>query len=608
MRRPARIDGYPLIADLAAIGDRRTAALVALDGAIEWMCLPAFDGSPVFGRLLDPARGGESTLAPTEDFEAERRYVPHTNVLQTTFRTATGVARVTDTLTWSPADAHVEAELVRRIEGVSGEIGMRWTVAPRASYERTFSAVGLGIHHILRDGDDVLTVQAWDAGDPHPTDGAITGAFTCSQGARAAIAVRAFLNEPIVVDPRNAIERRLDHTIARWQAWAARCEYEGQWRDAVERSVLVLGLLTHEPSGAMVAAPTTSLPERIGGDRNYDYRFSWVRDTNLAADALLRVGYRDDVHSSLRWLMRAAARTHPRLRPLYTLDTSPGRPPHELDVDGYRRTSPVLVGNGASDQLQLGTYGDLFTTAWLWVRDGHHLDRASARLLAESADSLTRMWHRPDSGFWELPAERHYTQSKIATWDALHNAVRLAELGHIPSGTVARWRSTERDMRAFIETRCWSNDRARYLEAADVDGLDAALLLTSRTGFHASDTERLRATIAAVRAMLGAGGPLLYRTSRLREREGAFVACSFWLVEALARIGDVDDASALMHDLVGYANDVGLFSEEIDPGSHAFLGNTPQALSHIALINAALQVDEAAEGRLESPAAQPTSP
>jgi GH15 family glucan-1,4-alpha-glucosidase len=340
----------------------------------------------------------------------------------------------------------------------------------------------------------------------------------------------------------------------------------------------------------MVAAPTMALPERIGGDRNYDYRFSWVRDTNLAADALLRVGYRDDVHSSLRWLMRAAARTHPRLRPFYELDTSTGRPAHELDVDGYHGTRPVLAGNRASDQLQLGTYGDLLTTASLWVRDGHRLDQASARLLAESADVLTVIWRRPDSGFWELAAERHNTQSKIATWEALHNAAWLAELGHIPSGDVPRWRSTQQDIRPFIETRCWSDDRASYLEASDVDGLDAALLLTSRTAFHAPDTARLRATIAAVRSELAAGGPLLYRTSRLREQEGAFVACSFWLAEALARVGDVDDAHALMHDLVGYANDVGLLSEEIDPGSRAFLGNTPQALSHIALINAALQL------------------
>jgi GH15 family glucan-1,4-alpha-glucosidase len=545
----------------------------------------------VFGRLVDPARGGQCTLAPTETYEAERRYLPDTNVVETTFHTASGVVRVTDALTWAPADAHGEAELVRRIEGVAGRVMLRWTVEPRGGSERRpFAPESLGVHHLLRDGDDALTVQAWDAGDCRATEDGVTGTFACVDSASATIAVRAFLDEPIVVDPRSGVERRLDQTIDRWRAWAARCEYDGPWRDAVVRSVLVLGLLTHERTGAMVAAPTTSLPERIAGDRNYDYRYSWVRDTNLAADALLRVGYRDDVHASFRWLLQATERTHPRLRPLYSLDTALVRPAVTLNAAGYRGTTPVRAGNDASRQLQLGTYGDLFTTAALWVRDGHRLGASSARRLSEAADFLTTIWQRPDAGFWELPDSRAHTQSKIACWAALHNATRLAESGQIPSHTAPRWQSAMRDIRGFVEARCWSDARESYTEAPDCDGLDAALLLTSRTAFHAARVDRLRATISAVRGELSAGGPLLYRTSRLRGHEGAFVACAFWLAEALARVGRLDDAGEAMDDLVGYASDVGLFSEEIDPATGAFLGNVPQALSHIALINAALEL------------------
>ena len=593
MQAPA--DGYPGIADLALLSDRRTAALVSRDGTVEWLCLPAFDGPPVFSRLIDVSHGGHCTVAPDRPFQARRRYVPDTNVLETTFTTDDGVVRVTDALTWAPADAHGEGELVRRVEGLSGRTPMRWTVRPTGGYElRSFEPEPLGGHHVLRDGANAITVQAWDMGEPSVAADGLEGVFDCVDGRKATIAIRAFFGQPMVIDPRDGIERRLDQTIERWKQWAARCEYGGPYADAVARSALVLAALTHEPSGAMVAAPTTSLPERVGGDRNYDYRFSWLRDTNLGADALLRVGYRDDVHASLRWLMAAEARTHPRLRPFYSLDTSPGRNSIEVDLHGYRGTRPVRVGNGAAGQLQLGTYGDLLATAWLWVDDGHYLDGAAATRLAEATDFMTLIWRREDAGFWELPNARHYTGSKLSCWEALRNAIRLAERGDLPAAGAQRWRQVVAEVRDFVEGRCWSPSRNCYVAHADADGLDAVVLLGSRMGYHQPDHPRLRSTVAAVRSELSAGGPLLYRTSELRGHEGAFVACSFWLVEALARQGDVEEAAALMEDLLGHANDVGLYSEEIDPQTGEFLGNVPQALSHMALINAAVQLDHAA--------------
>ncbi len=587
-------DGYPAIADLALLSDRRTAALVSRGGTVEWLCLSAFDGPPVFSRLIDASRGGHCTVAPASPFEARRRYVPETNVLETTFTTDDGVVRVTDALTWAPADAHGGAELVRRVEGLSGRTPMRWTVRPTGGYAlRTFVAEPLGSHHVLRDGAEAITVQAWDAGEPAVTGDRLDGAFDCGDGCRATIAIRAFDGQPMVIDPREGIERRLDQTIERWRWWTARGEYDGPYRDAVARSALVLTGLTHGPSGAMVAAPTTSLPERIGGERNYDYRFSWLRDTNLGADALLRVGYRDDVHASLRWLMAAEARTHPRLRPFYSLDTSPGRKSIEVDLDGYRHTRPVHVGNGAAGQLQLGTYGDLLATAWLWVDDGHQLDAVSATRLAEATDFLTLIWQREDAGFWELSDARQYTGSKLSCWEALDNAIQLAQRGDLPARGVPHWRQAAAEVREFVEGRCWSSSRNCYVAHAGADGLDAVVLLGSRMGFHERDDPRVRSTIAAIRSELSAGGALLYRTSELRGQEGAFVACSFWMVEALARQGDLEEAGALMEEVLGHANDVGLYSEEIDPQTGEFLGNFPQALSHMALINAAVQLQRA---------------
>ena len=290
MQAPA--DGYPGIADLAVLSDRRTAALVSRDGTVEWLCLPAFDGPPVFSRLIDVSHGGHCTVAPDRPFQARRRYVPGTNVLETTFTTDDGVVRVTDALTWAPADAHGEGELVRRVEGLSGRTPMRWTIRPTGGYElRSFMPEPLGHHHVLRDGADAITVQAWDMGEPSVAADGLEGVFDCEDGCHATIAIRAFFGQPMVHrSPRwHRAPARSDDRAVEMQ-WTARGEYDGPYADAVARSALVLTALTHEPSGAMVAAPTTSLPERVGGDRNYDYRFSWLRDTNLGADALLRAG------------------------------------------------------------------------------------------------------------------------------------------------------------------------------------------------------------------------------------------------------------------------------------------------------------------------------
>jgi GH15 family glucan-1,4-alpha-glucosidase len=330
------------------------------------------------------------------------------------------------------------------------------------------------------------------------------------------------------------------------------------------------------------------LPERLGGDRNYDYRFSWVRDASFSLDAFAALGFREQLHGSLSWLLGASEASHPRIDVFYAVDGSVPPGARELDLHGYRGSAPVTVGNDAAGQLQLGSYGDLLDTVWTYVDHGNALDRETATRMCETADFLCRIWRHGDSGIWELADEaRHYTTSKIGCWVALDRALRMADCGEIDDAGVDRWRREAGAVREFVETRCWSSERRSYRFHAEADALDASVLLAARMGYADPAGDRLQGTIAAIRDELGAGGPLLYRYSGQQDEEGAFLACSFWLIEALALSGRVDAAAAEMDAMLARANDVGLFSEEIDPTTGELLGNFPQGLTHLALINAA---------------------
>jgi GH15 family glucan-1,4-alpha-glucosidase len=355
----------------------------------------------------------------------------------------------------------------------------------------------------------------------------------------------------------------------------------------VERSALALAMLVHAPSGAMMAAATTSLPERIGGERNYDYRYCWLRDTAFALEAMLQLGRIDQVHATLTWLLRTIESTAPQLQPFYGIDGSPHSAQERLDAEGYRGSAPACHGNSAGDQLQLGNYGDLMQAATMFVEDGNSLGPGAAHMLGGSLDFLCRVWQRPDSSIWELPERRDYMQGKLAAWMALDCGLRLADRGEILDGDVASWREGRAAVERYIEERCYSAERGAYLFHAGGVGLDASSLLMARTRYLEGHEDRLRSTLGAIRRELGAGGPLLHRYSGMEGEEGAFVACSFWMIEAMARLGERDEAAGLMDEMLGRSSELGLFSEEIDPASGDLLGNTPQALSHLALVNAA---------------------
>ena len=593
-----RTDGYAPIRDYAAIGDGRTAALVARDGSIDWLCLPDSDSPPVFSRLLDGDRGGSFRIEPTEPFEVDRAYRPGSNVLETTFRTAGGAVRVTDALTL--ADRTISSpmrELVRCVEPLAGRVPLSWSVQPTFDFGRRGHRTDCRDGHVVfLSRGDAIAVGAWKAGDSETDDTGISGSFVATEGnGKAVLSLASAHGEPLVYCSAHQAEESVERTDRFWREWSARSTYRGPWAEEVRRSALLLKLLVYSPSGAIVAAPTTSLPERLGGERNWDYRFAWLRDATWTLDALLQLGYRDEAASFFWWFMHASRRSQPRLGVLYRLDGGVHRREEELDLPGYRASRPVRTGNGAGDQVQLDIYGSVLDAVWQYHLSGGNVDRNTGKDIARIADYVAESWRDRDNGIWEVRGEpRHWTQSKAMCWLALHRAGQLAEVGVVPDRR-DRWEPEARAVREFVETEGWDDKLRTYLRASDLQEVDAGLLTLSLLDWEEAAGERMVATIDAVRRDLAAG-PYLYRylgEDGLEPGEGAFLACSFWLAACLARAGRVDEAVEEMEQLLAAANDVGLYAEEIDPATGDFLGNFPQGLTHLALINAACAIDKA---------------
>lgn len=585
-----RSNGYAPLGSYGALADGRSAALVAADGSIDWFAAPRLDAAPVCAALLDPVDGGEITLAPTDSYAVTQRYVEDSMVLETTFRTESGTVVVTDALTVGAAGGLPWTELARRVETQSGQVPMRWQVRPghRLGTARPWGHRRAGVP-MLEAGDVQLAVVTDGVGTAHVTDQTVTAQFVARPGARGLLAVIATGREPLRVPQIAEIHARIDLTVARWRCWSANISYEGPHPEAVRRSALILKALTVAPRHGIAAALTTSLPEKIGGKRNFDYRFGWVRDSSFALDAMARLGLSEEVHAALSWLLHAVEHTAPEVRSLYTLNGEPA--PAEMtsrsDLPGYRGSSPVHLGNSAASQTQLGAYGDLMDAVWRYTTHDGYLDAASAASLAAIADRTCDLWRGKDAGIWELGNDEHYTISKIGCWVALDRAVRLAEADQLTSPHVQRWRSERKMVRSWTEQHCWSSSKKALTFYAGTEELDAAVLLAARTGFLAGDDPRLSSTVDAIRAELGAKGPLLYRYSGMAQQEGAFLACTFWLIEALTHTGRINEAAALLEEATSYAGDTGLYSEEVDPDTGQLRGNLPQALSHLAMIGAA---------------------
>ncbi len=557
------------------------------------MSLPSLHAPTTFAALLDPEQGGRFTLAPAGDFEAARRYVGRTNVLETTYRTGDGVVRVTEALTLQDGGLLPWVELARRIEGVEGSVSLEWRLEPRFDWGRRLPRIVRRGELLVAEGAGLqLAVHSWEAGNVESEEDALAGSFSIAAGERALLALVAAHEQPLHLPRRDHVEARLDAARRVWERWLGMWAYDGPWEEEVARSALALKLLVYAPEGSIAAAPTTSLPEVVGADKNYDYRYAWVRDSAFTLDAFMRLGLPEQVQQSFAWLLRAVRETAPDIKPFYAL--CGGEPERQETLDhlrGYRDSRPVRYGNAASSQLQLGSWGDLLETAGLYVSEGNVLDDATGEMLASCVDRASILWPDEDSGMWELSEHRHYTSSKVALWMALDRAVSLASHGQLPGDHAPLWCEQQERLHSWIEENCWSEELGAYRAWAGDEALDAGVLRAVRMGYP--ERERLARTVDAIRERLEAGPGLIYRTSEHVGEEGAFVACSFWLVEALARLGRVDEACETMEVVLPYANDLGLFSEEIDPKTGELLGNFPQGLSHLALINAAGAVGDA---------------
>ena len=594
--------GYADLRTYAAIGDGRTVALVATDGAVDWLPMPALHTPPVFAGLVDARDGGRLELRPVEAFTSDRRYVDGTNVLRTTFRTASGTVAVTDALVTGVAGRLPWSELARRIDGIDGTVEMRWSVVPGNTFD-TEPVRRLDTVHgpILRAGSIDLVLVGFEHGrlDPHEPGAGVSegplafhGAFTTSPGSRHLIAVCGTDDEPIHLPDPHIVDRGVDRTIASWQAWSEEFEYDGPWADAVSRSALALKLLIFAPTGAIAAAATTSLPESMGGGKNWDYRFAWVRDLSYTVGALAAFGLREETHAAVSWVLKALKAQGGGMQIFFELDGSLPDGVHPTGSEGWRGVPPVHAGNPASGQRQLGVYADVLDIMRQYVDAGNILDERTSELLVGFASSACRDWQKKDSGMWELPKQRHYTTSKIGCWRALDSALHLARIGELSptDEDVALW-TRNRDLIAdWIARKGWDEKRGAYVMYPGTRRLDASILL--HAGLDFGDPERMRRTVAAIEEELAAG-ELVYRYSGADEEEGTFTACSFWLVSALAALGELDDATQRMDALVAQSNDVGLYSEMIAADDGAFLGNLPQGLSHLALIGAAVAIDRA---------------
>jgi GH15 family glucan-1,4-alpha-glucosidase len=603
---PARRSGavrHQPISAYGLMGDMRTAALVGLDGSIDWCCLPRFDSGSVFAALLDTERGGTWAIHPEGRWTSTQRYLPRTNILETAFRTADGaIISVTDFMPVAedgrPSGPH--PEIHRRLRCARGRALMTMVFMPRFEYgARTtrLEALRAGLFATDRT-DQVLTLSSGKPFDWMIEQSTATTRFGLEKGEERWVVLRYDDDDIHPVD-RYESARKLDNTAAFWQKWSSKVRYRGPYRGMVKRSALALKLLTHAETGAMIAAPTTSLPETIGGGRNWDYRFVWLRDAAFTLAALDAVGHYGEADRFMRFLKKVCRHEGGgHLQIMYGIDGRRDLVERQLDhLSGYRNSRPVRVGNGAVGQLQLDVYGEVMETADIWRRN-HEMTEGTWRVLRGLVDWVSTNWHLPDSSIWEVRGEvRHYVFSKVMSWVALDRGVRMAEELSL-EGDTAGWRAARDALHAEIMERGWSEERQSFVQSYDDTSLDAAALAIPMVRFLPWNHPRVHATVRAVaRELTTLDGELVYRYRHpdgLEGEEGCFSICTFWLAQALAMIGERERAERVFRRMLQHANHVGLYSEQIDPLTGEFLGNFPQAFTHIALINCA-----AALARLE---------
>jgi alpha,alpha-trehalase len=598
-------DPYPPIGDYALLSDCHSAALVSRDGSIDWCCFHRFDARPVFARLLDWSGGGHFRIAPTGPATVSRRYLPGTNVLETRFTTPSGVLTVVDCLAirrgptaGDAAQTRSHHQLLRLVRCDAGQVQVSVEFAPRFDYGLTVPRLELHGDDlgVVYGGADALVLQSQIPLTQTDLCGC-QGTVTMGAGDQAFLALTHQLPHQVQAHRLSSQEAaaRVERTVGFWRDWSARCTYQGPYREQVLRSALVLKGLTNAPTGAIVAAPSASLPEAVGGIRNWDYRYSWLRDAAMNLYALFTLGYTGEAHAFMGWLERTTAGRAEDLQLMYGVGGERLLPELELaGLDGYRGSRPVRVGNAAAGQFQLDVYGYLLDTAWLYHRHGGQITPTFWELLAGAVEVVARRWTEPDDGIWEVRGgPRQFVASKVMAWVAVDRAIRLARARRLPAD-LDRWADLRRAIRRQVERAGVDPASGAFTQAFGSPALDAASLLLPLVRFLPPEDPRIRVTVERTARELAHRG-LVHRyleaDDGLPGGEASFVICSFWLVDNLALAGHTDPARALFERLLGHANDLGLLAEQIDPASGELLGNFPQAFSHIGLISAAINLE-----------------
>ncbi|HEU4634406.1 MAG TPA: glycoside hydrolase family 15 protein [Flavisolibacter sp.] len=592
--------------DYALIGNSRAAALVSKYGSVDWCCLPEFHSPAIFSALLDRNKGGHFSICPTEEYQSFQNYIPDTNVVETVFRTKSGEVRLTDafvalTEVQKTQSLFPDHELLRVIKAISGTVRLKMEYAPAIFYGAQAAELknnkNLGIKCSWKEGSFILQSTLQTGQFKVEKDYAF--AFFQPGAGEDVIFSLSYSNQgPAILPELNTTARnRMDQTIRFWKSWIAQCRYEGVYKEQVRRSALVLKLLAHAPSGSIIAAPTTSLPEEIGGERNWDYRFCWLRDASFTVKALIRLGFEQEAHAYMNWILHATQLTQPKLQVVYSVYGQARLKEQNLGwLEGFKKSKPVRIGNGAYNQFQLDVYGEVLDAFYLYSGLIKKFDRKSRKFMLGLGKVICQLWNQPDNGIWELRSSTgHHTHSKVMAWVGLDRLIKLITKYQWNVRT-EEYEKIRQAIRAEVERFGFNKNLNSYTRKLRDDSLDASSLVFSLVEYCPASSPAMLSTVDQIWTHLSKNN-MIYRyrddNDGLSGSEGCFGICSFWLAENLAKSGRVKEAVTVFETMLEQAGPAGLLSEEVDPVSHELLGNYPQGFTHIGLINAALSINEA---------------